>query len=257
MSGNCPPVMLATLGGLLALVAGLGILLLPLLTPELSRPRDATWGALVLLLGLVLVTSSDRLTGAPMLGVLCGGLLIGRLGSEVGQGRWRALTDEERQRLGSAERWRTSVDQLLASVGRLVALAATAASGLLSWWRERRQPRSVGKRWVRPEPGGAAPEPASQAPAAAGEADGAAAEATAVLEVSSFDGVEALLEASQSPADHPAAPASRAEADASDCSPPNAGEVIEPEVIDAPAAGQPPLGTEPLGEDDPTTDEGR
>ena len=56
--------MLATLGGLLALPLGLSVLLLPLLLPELSRPRDSAWGALILLLGLVLVTSADRLSGA-------------------------------------------------------------------------------------------------------------------------------------------------------------------------------------------------
>lgn len=52
--------MLATLGGILALVLGLVILLLPLLATELSRPRDSFWGAVVLLLGLVLVTKIGR-----------------------------------------------------------------------------------------------------------------------------------------------------------------------------------------------------
>ena len=77
--------MLATLSGDLCLLLGLALLLLPLLAVELSRPRDGVWGAVVLLLGLVLVTSTDRLRGAPMLAVLCAGLLIARLGSEVGQ----------------------------------------------------------------------------------------------------------------------------------------------------------------------------
>ena len=67
---------LAVLIGSLALVAGLLLMLLPLVASELARPRDSFWAAVVLLLGLVLVTASDRLTGAPMLGVLCGGLLI-------------------------------------------------------------------------------------------------------------------------------------------------------------------------------------
>jgi hypothetical protein len=96
--------MLANVGGSLALGLGLVVLLLPLLTPELSRPRDAAWGALVLLLGLALVTSSDRLTGSPMVVVVCAGLLIGRLATEVGQARWRQLSPEEQQRLGSVER---------------------------------------------------------------------------------------------------------------------------------------------------------
>ena len=84
--------MVASLSGSLALLVGLAVMLLPLLASELSRPRDALWGAVVLLLGLTLVTSADRLTGSPMLAVLCGGLLIGRLGLEVLQLRWRVLS---------------------------------------------------------------------------------------------------------------------------------------------------------------------
>ena len=87
--------MLASLSGSLALALGLAVMLLPLLSPELSRPRDAVWGAVLLLLGLVLVTGADRLSGSPMLAVLCGGLLIGRLGGEVMQLRWSQLTPEE------------------------------------------------------------------------------------------------------------------------------------------------------------------
>jgi len=145
------PAMLATLGGTLALLLGLVILLLPLLVTELSRPRDSFWGAVVLLLGLVLVTTTERLTGAPMLAVLCGGLLIGRLGSEVGLGRWRQLTPEEQQRLGSTERWRSSLAQLAASCASLLGMAASALGGVGAWITERRQPRLSTKRWVRPE----------------------------------------------------------------------------------------------------------
>ncbi|MFN5695621.1 MAG: Ycf66 family protein, partial [Cyanobacteriota bacterium] len=116
--------MLATLGGVLALALGLAILLLPLLATELSRPRDSAWGAVVLLLGLVLVTSADRLSGSPMLGVLCGGLLIGRLGTEVTQARWRQLTPEEQRRLWSVERWSSSLSQVAASLGRAGQLGA-------------------------------------------------------------------------------------------------------------------------------------
>ena len=86
--------MLATLSGDLCLIFGLALLFLPLLAVELSRPRDGFWGAIVLLLGLVLVTSSDRLRGAPMLAVLFGSLLITRLTKEVAQARWQVLSDE-------------------------------------------------------------------------------------------------------------------------------------------------------------------
>jgi len=170
--------MLATLGGLLALPLGLTVLLLPLLAPELSRPRDSAWGAVVLLLGLDLVTSADRLTGAPMLGVLCGALLIGRLGLEVGQGRWRQLTEEERQRLGSLERWSTSLRQLGITATALLERAGpgigslTTAFGSLATAAERAPTtpaaqdgggrskgggKRQGKRWVRPETPGATP----------------------------------------------------------------------------------------------------
>lgn len=156
--------MLATAAGSLALLLGLLLLLLPLLVSELSRPRDSAWGALVLLLGLVLVTSSDRLTGAPMLAVLCAGLLIGRLGGEVAQGRWRALSDEERRLLASVERWRSSLHQLGAILAGLLEKALLLSGSLTAWLAERRQgqSRSHGKRWVRQETPVAGAEPARQ-----------------------------------------------------------------------------------------------
>jgi len=156
--------MLATVGGTLTLLLGLLLLLLPLLATELSRPRDSVWGAVVLLLGLVLVTSADRLTGAPMLAVLCGGLLIGRLGSEVGQARWRQLTDEERQLLVSSERWSRSVQQLTASSSTLLTQASALVSNLGARLPSRPQGPTNSKRWVRPElPETASPQkPASR-----------------------------------------------------------------------------------------------
>ncbi|WP_311134701.1 hypothetical protein [Synechococcus sp. CS-1328] len=208
--------MLATLGGSLALLLGLAVLLLPLLAQELSRPRDTVWGAVVLLLGLVLVTSADRLVGAPMVAVLCGGLLIGRLGSEVGQARWRQLTPEEQQRLWSLERWRTSLEQLLVAVGKLLELATGLATGLASWIQERRQPRSVTKRWVRQEPAATDSSEVSSDPettvaasleAAGGEAAAGnpepASERQPPLEVQSEPGTdrEALAETGSNPGD--------------------------------------------------------
>lgn len=173
--------MLATLGGTLALLLGLAVLLLPLLLPELSRPRDAVWGAVVLLLGLVLVTSAERLTGAPMLGVLCGGLLIGRLGSEVAQARWRQLTAEEVQRLASGERWSTALEQLAAAAAKLLTIVLELSGGVSGWLQQRRQPRSSGKRWVRPENGDTDPEssPAATTDALAAAEEQAQAESTA------------------------------------------------------------------------------
>lgn len=168
--------MLANVGGSLALGLGLVVLLLPLLTPELSRPRDAAWGALVLLLGLALVTSSDRLTGSPMVVVVCAGLLIGRLATEVGQARWRQLSPEEQQRLGSVERWSTALAQLGQAGLGLVGQTGAVAGGLGGWLAQHRPGarRSTTKRWVRP-----ALEPAAVPLAVAVSADGTPAEQVA------------------------------------------------------------------------------
>jgi hypothetical protein len=191
--------MLATLAGCLALLLGLATMLLPLLAPELSRPRDSGWGALVLLLGLVLVTSADRLSGAPMLAVVCGGLLTGRLGQEVALGRWRQLSDEERQRLGSAERWSSSLQQLRASLVRLIAMGASLLGGLQAWLAARRSPaRSSGKRWVRPEADVASGAAAAEAVAAIE----AVPEIEAVAEVAAENPEPEALESPAEPEDH-------------------------------------------------------
>ena len=146
--------MLATIAGDLCLMLGLAVLLLPLLATELSRPRDGIWGGTVLLLGLVLVTSSDRLRGAPMLAVICSALLISRLGAEVAQSRWQRLSQEEQQRLRSKERWATSAQQLSMSVTTLLTNLRSAVGSLkpepAAAHREEGSSRS-GKRWVRPE----------------------------------------------------------------------------------------------------------
>ena len=136
---------LAVLIGSLALIAGLLLMLLPLVASELARPRDSFWAAVVLLLGLVLVTASDRLTGAPMLGVLCGGLLIGRLGSEVGQQRWGALEPAQQQRFSETSYWSEQLQQLRGAAAKLLAAGGIVAS----WLQERFKKPEVSKRWVR------------------------------------------------------------------------------------------------------------
>jgi hypothetical protein len=183
--------MVATLAGLGALLLGLALLLLPLLATELSRPGDSAWGALVLVLALVLVTSADRLTGSPMLAVISGGLLIGRLTVEVGRGRWRQLSAEEQGRLGSWERWRTSVSQANTALLGLMEVAGEKGSTLLAWWQERRQPKTSGKRWVRPEedtpPPAEAGSPSTDQTPSSPE--------PAVVEVRDFEQIDALLQA--------------------------------------------------------------
>ena len=145
--------MLATLSGDVCLLFGLALLLLPLLAVELSRPRDGVWGAVVLLLGLVLVTSSDRLRGAPMLAVLCGGLLVSRLSAEVGQARWRALSEEEQTRLRSIDHWLTGLRQLGTAAGGL----SEGLGGMAKQLKPAGKSGVSGKKWVRPESDGKKP----------------------------------------------------------------------------------------------------
>lgn len=180
--------MVATLAGLGALLFGLALLLLPLLVTELSRPGDSAWGALVLVLALVLVTSAERLSGSPMLAVISGGLLVGRLTVEVGRGRWRQLTPEEKGRLGTRERWLSSLSQARIALAGLLEPVGQQASALVARWRQPGAPKASGKRWVRPEPAAeATAEPAAEPPADMG--------GSAVLEVSDFDAIDALLQA--------------------------------------------------------------
>ncbi|MEB3241623.1 MAG: Ycf66 family protein [Synechococcus sp.] len=167
--------MLAVLIGSLALLAGLMLMLLPLLAPELTRARDGLWAAVVLLLALVLVTCADRLTGAPMLGVLCGGLLIGRLGTEVGQQRWAALAEEQRSRLMQRDHWQAQLQLLLEAGSKLI----VAGLSLLSWLRERLRKPQITKRWVREQPAEAAAEPTAETTAAVSAEPAAEAEPTA------------------------------------------------------------------------------
>jgi Ycf66 protein N-terminus len=184
--------MLASLSGSLALALGLAVMLLPLLSPELSRPRDAVWGAVLLLLGLVLITGADRLSGSPMLAVLCGGLLIGRLGGEVMQLRWSQLTPEEQQRLSSLERWQTSFSELTATLNRGGAALSESLSTLTAALQRgsgRGKPTGSGKRWVRPETADSQPEPTNAETETA----------TDTVVVRSFAEIDALIEAASTP----------------------------------------------------------
>jgi hypothetical protein len=170
---------LAVLIGSLALLAGLLLMLLPLVASELARPRDSFWAAVVLLLGLVLVTASDRLTGAPMLGVLCGGLLIGRLGSEVGQQRWGALEPAQQQRFSETSYWSEQLQQLRGAAAKLLA----AGGIVMSWLQERLKKPEVSKRWVRADATAEATpteaEPTATEPSAGADSSDEAAEISA------------------------------------------------------------------------------
>ena len=133
--------------GDLMLLLGFGVLLLPLLVTELSRPRDALWGAIGLFLGVSLVTNNDRLNGGLIIVVMSGTLLIGRLGVEVAQSRWQQLSDEEKKRLGSLERWHTSIEQVVASITQL----AVVFKDLLKFAFQISNSKKIEKKWIRAE----------------------------------------------------------------------------------------------------------
>jgi len=140
--------MLAIFIGDFALLLGFAVMLLPLLVTEMSRPRDAFWGAVVIVLGLVLVTTSDRLTGAPpMLAVALGALLVSRLGHEVVLSRWQYLSIEEKLRLRSIERWTTGLKEIGATLVQLGGLFGE----LIKFVVPKPNSTSIKKKWVRSE----------------------------------------------------------------------------------------------------------
>ncbi len=152
--------MLAIFIGDLCFLVGFVVLMLPLVATELSRPRDGVWGALILFLGLVLLIDGDRLRGSPMMAVLLGSLLIFRLGSEVAQGRWQQLTEDEKKGFGSFKRWGASFSQLGSSMMKLQSMSQEA----IKVFSERTSKKVPRKKWVRPEPVNAKDEDEQQPP---------------------------------------------------------------------------------------------
>ena len=139
--------MLAIFLGYLTLLLGFAVLLLPLLVTELSRPRDAIWGAVILLLGLAVINSSDRLNGSPIAIVVLGALLISRLGLEILQSRWQQLSSEEKLRFRSIERWTTGISQ----IGAIIAALLGSLGGLSKGFLANPSPKTIKKKWIRPE----------------------------------------------------------------------------------------------------------
>ena len=139
--------MLATLSGDLCLLFGLGLLLLPLLAVELSRPAMASGALWCFFSAWCWSPAATNCVGAPMLAVLCGSLLISRLSAEVGQARWMALSEEERQRLGSIAHWLTSLHQL----GTAVSSLGEGVGGIAKQLKPSGRSGVANKIWVRPE----------------------------------------------------------------------------------------------------------
>ncbi len=139
--------MLAVLIGDLSVLVGFVILLLPLLIAELSRARDSLWGALIVVLGLILITENDRFRGSPMLAVLLGGLILSRLLLEISSNRWQQLTPEEQLALKSFSKWNISIRQLFLVFAKLGSISFE----MIKAFFPKKNSASTVKKWIRPD----------------------------------------------------------------------------------------------------------
>ncbi|TGG84862.1 MAG: hypothetical protein ERJ69_02860 [Aphanocapsa feldmannii 288cV] len=145
--------MFALATGLLTFLWGTMLLLLPLLLPDLSRGLDQLWGILVLILGLAWVSDADQLDGVSTLGVLITGLLLTRLSLEIAQGRWQALSDEQRRSVIAGEAFSPQVvsgrlAKLLTNLGKGLQLLSMVRTKLIQLFKPR---QASSKQWVRQE----------------------------------------------------------------------------------------------------------
>ena len=104
--------MLSSIFGYISLFVGFLVLVLPLILVELSRPRDWLMGGLFLFLGLFFLVENDFLRGSTNLLIISMAILYGKMMSEIIQNRWSQLSEEEKKRIGSVERWFESFKQL-------------------------------------------------------------------------------------------------------------------------------------------------
>ncbi|WP_152535116.1 hypothetical protein [Candidatus Synechococcus spongiarum] len=126
---------LAPVLGYGALVLALPLLLLPTAFPELSRPRDALWSLVLAGLAPLLLLNRLPLFSSAGFGELIATVLTARLAAEVGQGRWGALTPDQRSALRHLPRWRRAGADLVAAVAQAAkaAWAATARTATTGW----------------------------------------------------------------------------------------------------------------------------
>ena len=104
--------MVISIFGYLFFFVGLLILALPLILVELSRPKDWLMGGLFLFLGLFLQVENEILRGSITLLVIAMAILYAKMILEIFQNRWFQLGPEEKNRIGSFQRWFVSLKQL-------------------------------------------------------------------------------------------------------------------------------------------------
>ncbi len=139
--------MLFSILGYLFFLVGFLVLALPLILIELSRPLDWLIGGIFLFLGLFLFVENDILIGSIKLFIFSLVILLGKMISEIAQTRWHQLSVDEKNRIGSFERWFESFKQL----SQILFLLLNNFLNFVKSLTVKPDKSSKEKKWVRPE----------------------------------------------------------------------------------------------------------
>jgi len=133
--------------GYVFLLLGFLILALPLILVELGRPRDWLMGGLFLFVGLFLLAENDLLRGSINLLVFSMAILYGKMILEIIQNRWNQLSDNEKNRISSFDRWFESFKQL----GQIFTLLVNRVLNFFKHFIAQSPKPLKEKKWVHPE----------------------------------------------------------------------------------------------------------
>ena len=139
--------MFISIFGYLLLGIGFLILALPLMLVELSRPRDWLMGGLFLFLGLFLLVESDFLRDSIYLLVIAMTILYLKMLLEIIQTRFYQLSDKEKKRIASYERWLESFKELAKILTSLVNENLNILKNFMTLFNKPLKQ----KKWVHPE----------------------------------------------------------------------------------------------------------
>ena len=138
--------MIFSIFGYTFIFVGLSILVLPLMLVELSRPRDWLMGGIFLFFGFFLLVENDLLRGSINLLIISMAILCGKMLSEIIQSRFYRLSDQEKNRIASLDRWFESFQQL----GQIFSLLGNLILNFFKgFWNQSKKPLKE-KKWVHP-----------------------------------------------------------------------------------------------------------
>ena len=95
----------------------------------------------------MLIVETDILRGSINLLVASMAILYGKMMSEIIQNRWHQLSDQEKKRISSFDRWFESFKQL----GQIIALLGKRSLDFLKIDRTQPEKSIKEKKWVHPE----------------------------------------------------------------------------------------------------------